>query len=613
MMSTHAAIKQTAALTAAFILFLLAARAQQPAPVPALDVTTDKARYAPQETAIITLTVEGATAQKNTEACLTLESLGKTVACQCNAHLTLRAGKNELSLRLQPPPNDFQGYRLHAQLRQAHHELLAEGFSALDVSSNWAKFPRYGYIANYDASTPAVEWIRELNRYHINGLLFYDVQNKHHMPVPPEPALPAQWPDVAGRTVNRDVVLSLLAQAKERHMTTMVYNASYAAYQNAFTDGSGVQLQWATWPSATTERSAANVKSLLLPTGTGWRGWSTPALLYMNQSDTRWQSYLFAQMNRLFAMLPFDGWHIDSFGDAEAWNYEGKKIDFVAGFPDFVNAAHQTLQRPVVLNTVSGAGQEGMANSAAEFVYSELWLPDHPTYRSILQSADSIHRANPNKAIVFAAYMQNGAAEKLTLEGKHAAFNLPGLLITDAAIFASGASHIELGDGDRMLSRPYFPDDQVLTLTPQDRVTLRDYYDFLVAYENNLRDKAEPADTPVEIGQAPASVDAHPGSIWTIARKKDADIILHLINLTSVKDSSWRNDGDNIAIPLSFHQLRIRVIASELANAGWASPDVDHGAWHKLPLCKIGTNTWEIVLPELRVWSMVILSPNNHK
>jgi dextranase len=529
-MSTHAAFKQTAALTAAFIFILLAARAQQPAAVLALDVTTDKARYAPQETAIITLGVEGVAAQKNLEACVTLESLGKTVVRQCNAHLTLHAGENQLSLRLQPPTKDFQGYRLHAQLRQAHHELLAEGFGALDVSSNWAKFPRYGYIANYDAATPVAEWIRELNRYHINGLQFYDVQYKHHMPTPPAAA--AQWPDVAGRTINRDVVLSLLAQAKERHMTTMVYNASYAAYQNAFTDGSGVQLQWATWPSATTERSAANVKSLLLPTGTGWRGWSTPVLLYMNQSDPRWQSYIFAQMNRLFTRLPFDGWHIDSFGEAEAWDYNGKKIDFVASFPDFVNAAHQALQRPVVLNTVSGAGQEGMANSAGEFVYSELWLPDHPTYRSILQSADSIHRINPNKAIVFAAYIQNGMAEELTLEGKHAAFNLPGLLIADAAIFASGASHIELGDGDRMLSRPYFPGDQVLTLTPQDRATLRDYYDFLVAYENALRDKAEPTDIPIEIDQAPASANADPGSIWTITRKKDADIILHLINLT---------------------------------------------------------------------------------
>ena len=610
-MSTRAAIKQAAASTAAFIFLLLAARAQQPAAVLALDVTTDKARYAPQETAIITLTAEGVTARKNIEACVSLESLGKTVVRQCNPHLTLQAGENKLSLRLRPPAKDFQGYRLHAQLRQAHQELLAEGFGALDVSSNWAKFPRYGYIANYDAGTPTAEWIRELNRYHINGLLFYDVQYKHHMPAPPETA--AQWPDIAGRTINRDVVLSLLAQAKERHMTTMVYNASYAAYQNAFTDGSGVQLQWATWPSATTERSAANVKSLVLPTGTSWRDWSTPALLYMNQSDPRWQSYLFAQMNRLFAVLPFDGWHIDSFGDAEAWNYEGKKIDFAATFPDFVNAAHQSLQRPVVLNTVSGAGEEGMANTAAEFVYSELWLPDHPTYRSILQSADSIHRANPNKTIVFAAYMQNDMAEKLTLEGKHAVFNLPGLLIADAAIFASGASHIELGDGDRMLSRPYFPGDRVLTLTLQDRATLRDYYDFLVAYENTLRDKIEPADIPIKIDQARTSTNADPGAIWTIARKNDAEIILHLINLTSVKDPSWRNDQGNIAMPLIQHQLRIRVTASELASAGWASPDVDHGAWHTLPLRKTGTNTWEIVLPELRVWSMVMLNSNNHQ
>ena len=134
-----------------------------------------------------------------------------------------------------------------------------------------------------------------------------------------------------------------------------------------------------------------------------------------------------------------------------------KKIDFVSSFPDFVNAAHRALQRPVVLNTVSGAGQEGMVGSAAEFVYSELWLPDHPTYRSILQSADSIHRANPDKAIVFAAYMQNDAAEKLAAEGKHATFNLPGLLITDAAIFASGASHIELGDGDPYALASLFP------------------------------------------------------------------------------------------------------------------------------------------------------------
>ena len=33
-------------------------------------------------------------------------------------------------------------------------------------------------------------------------------------------------------------------------------------------------------------------------------------------------------------------------------------------------------------------------------------------------------------------------------------------------------------------------------------------------------------------------------------------------------------------MPSIRHQLRIHVTASELASAGWASPDVDHGAWH---------------------------------
>ena len=83
-------------------LFSLAARAQQPAAVLALDVSTDKARYAPHETAIITLTAEGVAVQRDIEACVSLESLGTTVLRQCNAHLTLQAGENQLSLRLQP-------------------------------------------------------------------------------------------------------------------------------------------------------------------------------------------------------------------------------------------------------------------------------------------------------------------------------------------------------------------------------------------------------------------------------------------------------------------------------------------------------------------------------
>lgn len=595
----HKALQSAAGSIALSLCLLSSALAQS---VATLHLVTDKARYTPREPARITLEVETPVVQSGIEACVALESRGQSLVRQCRTDLQLHAGHNRIQLDIQPPSEDFRGYRIAAQLRK-QGTVLAEGASALDVSSTWARYPRYGYMAHYDAQTPVSAWIEELNRYHIDGLLFYDVQNKHHMPVPTGNALPAQWPDVAGRKIERDVVLDMLAQARHRHMTTMVYNASYAAYQNAFIDGSGVQLDWATWPSATVARTHANVKFFELP-----KGWSTPGLLYMNQADPRWQRYLFAQMQRLFAVLPFDGWHVDTFGDAAAWDFSGQKIDFFSSFPQFVAAAHTALRRPIVLNTVSGSGQEAMANSPAEFVYSELWPEDHATYDSILQATEAIHASNPGKAIVFAAYMQKGAAEKLTSTSQHEHFNLPGLLLTDAAIFAAGAAHIELGDGDRMLSSPYFPDDQTFTLEANDRAILRDYYDFLVANENLLRDPSTAASSSIVIDNAPASPNAKAGKIWTIARRQGNTLVAHLINLTAVQKPDWRNDAGNLTMPATQHGLQLRISESKpLTEAAWASPEIDHGAWHRLPVRRLAPDQWELTVPELRIWSMLVL------
>jgi len=591
---------QSAAGKAVLILCMFSPALAQS--VTTLNLIPDKARYMPGEAAQLTLQVDSTTAHNGLESCVALESHGREILRKCTTDLHLKAGSNRIQISLQPPAEDFRGYRLTAQLRK-HGQEIAAGTSALDVSSTWARYPRYGYMAHYDATTPASAWIEGLNRYHINGLLFYDVQNKHHMPVPPGNTLPAQWSDVAGRTIERNVVLDLLAQARDRHMTTMIYNASYAAYQNAFSDGSGVALQWATWPSPTVARTAANVKFFQLP-----KGWSTPGLLYMNQADPRWQRYLFAQMQRLFAALPFDGWHVDTFGDAEAWDESGRKIDFFSSFPQFVTAAHEVLKRPIVLNTVSGAGQEAMARSPAEFVYSELWPEDHATYNSILQASEAIHAHNPGKAIVFAAYMQKGAAEKLTSLGKQENFNLPGLLLTDATIFAAGAAHIELGDGDRMLSSPYFPDDRTFTLDTNARAALRDYYDFLVANENLLRDPSPASDSLLTLENAPASLHAEAGKIWTITRSQNNTVIAHLINLSAVQNTDWRNDAGNLAMPATKHDLRLHIVTPKpLTEATWASPDIDHGSWHRLPVHRLASGQWELVLPELRIWSTVVL------
>jgi dextranase len=140
-----------------------------------------------------------------------------------------------------------------------------------------------------------------------------------------------------------------------------------------------------------------------------------------------------------------------------------------------------------------------------------------------------------------------------------------------------------------------------------DRAVLREYYDFLVANENLLRDPSESAHAAISLEGESASAEAVPGKIWTIARQRRSETVLHLINLTAAKDENWRNDTGNAVMPQTRHDLKIRIAQPKLARAGWASPDVDHGVWHVLPVQKLGEGSWQVILPELRVWTMVVL------
>src|SRR6266568_569592 len=574
-----------------------------------LDVASDKARYAPAENIRLRITTENQSKLASVKVSVSLESLGQVVHVEKRDLPMTCKGLCPLTVEFAAPGPDFQGYRADVRIFDENEQLIAQGAGAIDISSDWNRFPRYGYVANYEKGTPVESWLEQLNRYHLNGVQFYDVQYKHHLPLPQGDAVPESWLDVAGRTINRDVVLSMIQEAKRHNMKTMAYNASYAAYADAFTDGSGVKLPWAAWPDEKGVRVTETVKAYTMP-----QGWATPKLLYMNQANPEWREYLFSRMNELFRRLPFDGWHTDTYGDAEAWSWDRKRINFVSGFPKFADDAHAATGKPVVLNTVSGMGEAAMANSAAEFVYSELWPDDHATYASILRAADEIHAVGPDRAVVFAGYMNNALAEDLAKKGKLGSFNPPGIFLTDAVMFAAGASHIELGDGDRMLSRPYFVDDEVLKLSDESRARLRNYYDFLVAYENHLRDGVHTADFEVRVNGLRQSKRGEAGAVWTITREKGAESIIHLINLTTVHSDLWRDDKAEIGEPTTLRNVHLEIgSGNEPRSAGWTSPDIDQGAWHQLTPHRAENGAWEIVVPELKYWTVVILNHNQDR
>ncbi len=573
------------------------------------DAFPQKARYAPSAPVQLQVELQGSPSLGESLSAAVMD-LGKQVG-HCGPIILTAHTPASLPLPCSVPRVDFRGYLVTVELHSATGRVLGRRETALDISSDWKRFPRYGYLAHYNQGEDAdpVSWIADLNRFHIDGLLFYDFQYRHDQPLAGTVKDPAStWKDIAGREIDASVIRGFLQQAHEHNMMAMAYNASYSAYDDIFTRPHPLPLQWATWSSASGPRTAQTAKALNL----NLPGWSTSKLFYMNQNDPGWQHYIFGQMQQLFDVYPFDGWHIDTFGEKSAYAFDRSRVNFIAGFAPYIDHAHAVLRKRLLFNAVNTFGQNRIANSTADFVYSELW-EDNETFASILRSAEQVHIANPRMAYVIAAYLHRREAK----DGPPPAatqFNLPSVLLTDAAIFASGASHIELGDGDRMLSNEYFPSDTRLTVSPRLHDSLRHYYDFLTAYEVYLLDQLTPANVAVKIQGYPIDALGVPDTLWSISRQHGATTIVHLINLLGSDDPHWRDISMSRSDAPQLHNLKVELqTAEDVQSVGWASPDVEGGVFHPLHFTRTqsGSQTaLTFTLPELHYWDAIILSAN---
>jgi dextranase len=576
------------------------------------DVYPEKARYFPKEPVRLQVEIQGVHAAGQVISA-GVTDLGEQVG-SCGPTTLTAHPPSTLLISCSIPPTDFRGYLVTVEIHSADGRTIDSRETALDISSDWKRFPRYGYLAHYndqEGARPA-EWIADLNRFHIDGLEFYDFQYHHDQPLAGTVQQPAAtWKDIAGRKIDASIVSSFIDEAHARNMMAMAYNASYSAYDDAFTRAQPLPLRWATWTTADGPRTAQATKNLPMHISGG----STSKLYYMNQNDIGWQNYLFHQMHRLFDVYPFDGWHVDTFGDNGGYAFDRSPVNYIAGFKQYIDHAHAALQKRVVFNAVNTWGQDKIANSDADFVYSELW-EDHETFASILDTAEQVHIANPTKAYVIAAYLhRNETKDGPRPQAKQ--FNPTSVLLTDAAIFASGAAHIELGDGDRMLSSEYFPSDTHLTVSPELRESLRRYYDFLTAYEVYLRDQLTPAAVAVAVEGEPVDALGVPNTLWSIARQRDGMTVIHLINLLGSEDPHWRDISMSRPDAPHLHDLHVKLALSKrVRSIGWASPDVDGGSFHVLTFQQHSTKQGDeigITLPQLHYWDTIFIKTEDPK
>lgn len=549
-----------------------------------LHLSTDKARYAPGEKVSLT---SGSPLPD-----------GAKVRYRQGATVIEEQSLTGTSWTWTPPSTDYTGYLADVYTTDASGKQTICGTIAIDVSSDWARYPRYGFVGTYD-DTKTSEVISQetalLNRCHINGLQFYDWQNKHHEPVVlRDGKVEDSYADIANRKVNTSVVKAYISQAHAHGMKAMFYDLCYGALDDAAQDG--VSHKWYMYK----DESHSTVDALTLPSG-----WKSNITL-VNPGNTAWQDYFARKVSDVYNTFDFDGFHIDQLGNHDPeYDYYGNKINVTQGFASFIAKMKKSdPAKRLVMNAVSNYGAKQMAATGdVDFLYSELWggedqFADLLSIMRKNQSEANTDPDTPAMAQVFAAYM-NYNKESGT-------FNTPGVLLTDAVMFAIGASHLELGD--HMLHKEYFPNGD-LKMDGQLDKDIVHYYDFFTAYENLLRDRGTDLSIPVVANSSEVTINSWPPrlqTVTTVCREVNGKKIISLLNFSQANSLSWRDMDGRQPEPKALSNIPLAVKTKDVKKVWVASPDALGGVAQELPFQQKGDYI-TFTLPSLKYWTMVVM------
>ena len=495
------------------------------------------------------------------------------------------------------PLNDFTGYMVDLYQTESDGTEVILGSVAVDVSSDWTRFPRYGFVAAF-GQDKTEEITREemayLNRHHINGVQFQDWHNKHHWPLGgTREKLDDTYTDIANRTIYTSAVKNYIKAQHEFGMKSMFYNLCFGALSDAAADG--VKDEWYLFKDA----SHTSKDSHDLPSS-----WKSDIYL-VNPANAEWQKYMAQRNDDVYTNLDFDGYQIDQLGQrGTLYDYSGATVNLPKGYASFIEAmktAHP--DKRLVMNAVSSYGAKQIAETGkVDFLYNEVWNDeaDFDHLRTIIK-ANNVYGSDKLKT-VFAAYMNYNIADSKGI------FNTPGILLTDAVMFALGGSHLELG-GDHMLCKEYFPNSN-LSMNIALKTAMTHYYDFMTAYENLLRDGGSENVVNLSTINAKVKLSAWPpkvGYVTALSKVVDNRQVIHLINFSQANNVSWRDLNGDMPEPNLLSALPLQLTSNGKVNKIWvASPDVHGGVPQELAFVQ-KDGTISFVLPSLKYWSMVVL------
>ena len=494
------------------------------------------------------------------------------------------------------PAEDGQGYLVEVYRQRNDTTQQIVGTIGVDVSSDWHLYPRYGFVATFDKSktnSVIASEMAYLNRCHINGVQFQDWHYKHHWPAPVDKQgnVLGSFTDIANRMNETSVIREYIRVQHSYGMKAIFYNLAFGALDDAKSDG--VKEEWYMFKDA----NHSSKDSHVLPSS-----WKSDIFL-TNPGNTDWQAYIAQRNEEVYHNFDFDGYQIDQLGyRGDRYTYTGQKLNFNTAYASFINAMYKAHPaKDLIMNAVSSyCAQAILQTGHMALAYNETWA-DEAEYSNLYQIIKANRNYSSGKAqTVFAAYMDYNR--------DNCTFNIPGVLLTDAVMFAIGGAHLELGD--HMLCREYFPYTGV-RMSDALKEEIIHYYDFATAYENYLRPVEGDQEVTLTVTDEAKKISFNVwppkvGKVTTFARQQNGRIVLHLLNFTSADCTSWRDIDGTMPTPRVVKNSRLSVaVTNEVKHVYLASPDYHGGALQELPF-KQAAGKVSFTVPTLKYWDMLI-------
>jgi len=163
-----------------------------------------------------------------------------------------------------------------------------------------------------------------------------------------------------------------------------------------------------------------------------------------------------------------------------------------------------------------------------------------------------------------------------------------------------------------MLAKEYFPNDNLIE-NIELKNSLKAYYDFLVAYQNLLRDGGIFNKPSLVSGDGKINLNNWPptySSVSVIGKEFSNKEVMHLINFSDTNSLKWRDTNGNQNTPKIKKDLIINMINSKNVTKVWfASPDLNSGSSLELKYAQ-NSDILTFKIPYLQYWSMIVVEYN---